>query len=435
MKIYNDSIRSDFRTKDLYIRSDFRTNMDEILTLLNPWWKSGTVKKVLAKEFRRDMFKELIKAKEIKQITTLYGLRRVGKSTLLFQLIDELINNKTDPSMILYFSFDQKVSDLNDIFSEYSMLNQLDLENGKYFFFLDEIQKLKDWQNKIKIYYDLYPNIKFFISGSSNLGLRKNASESLAGRIQFLRLEPLSFDEWLKINKIKIEKNKTNLYQKELKHNFIWYLKTPFPEIAPLREDILIRKYIDDFIVSRILFYDISKEFKDVDMDLLETLKNIFFNDPGFIINVDALARDLQRGKENILKHINYLNQGLITRTVKNYRKGELSSSRKFKKIYPYHPCFCYGIDESKLIENLIVSILDAKYYWREKEKEVDIIQHKIPIEVKYKNTIANDDLKNIIYFMQKFKQLKGIMITKASEEKRGSIKLIPAWKVAFKGI
>ncbi|MEA3515418.1 MAG: ATP-binding protein [Nanoarchaeota archaeon] len=409
--------------------------MEDILTLLNPWWKSRSVKKVLAKEFRRDMFKELIKANEIKQITALYGLRRVGKSTLLFQLIDELINKKTDPSMILYFSFDQKVSDLNDIFSEYSMLNQLDLESGKYYFFLDEIQKLEDWQNKIKIYYDLYPNIKFFISGSSNLGLRKNASESLAGRIQFLRLEPLSFEEWLKINKIKIEKNKLNLYQKELRHNFIWYLKTPFPEIASLKEDILIRKYIDDFIVARILFYDISKEFKDVDIDLLETLKNLFFEDPGFIVNVDALARDLHRGKENILRHINYLNQGLITRTIKNYRKGELSSSRKLKKIYPYHPCFCYGIDESKLIENLIVSILDAKYYWREKEKEVDIIQQKIPIEVKYKNTIANDDLKNVVYFMQKFEQPKGIMITKTSEEKRDSIKLIPAWKVAFKGI
>jgi predicted AAA+ superfamily ATPase len=62
--------------------------------------------------------------------------------------------------------------------------------------FFDEIQKVSDWQSKIKIYYDLYPNIKFILSGSSSLYLQK--TESLAGRMFEEYIKPLKFSEFLR---------------------------------------------------------------------------------------------------------------------------------------------------------------------------------------------------------------------------------------------
>ncbi|MEK6845875.1 MAG: AAA family ATPase, partial [Nanoarchaeota archaeon] len=239
--------------------------MKEELILFNPWWKTKTVPTELTKEYQRKLFKTLIDTLKNKQICAVYGLRRVGKSTLIFQLIQHLLTNKVPPEKILYFSFDQKVHELKELFSAYTELHQQELRNGKFYFFLDEIQKLDNWENSIKIYYDLYPNIKFFISGSSHLGLKKKGAESLAGRIEFLVLDPLSFKEWLVLNKTNLNFDKPDLYAQELKQHFEWYRKTPFPEIATVRENITIRKYIDDFILSRIISYDIKKEFVNVD--------------------------------------------------------------------------------------------------------------------------------------------------------------------------
>ncbi len=409
--------------------------MEEMILLFNPWWKTNNVRKSLVMDFKRTFFDVLVNSIKKRQITAIYGLRRIGKSTLLFQTIDYLLKKNVPSYRIFYFSFDEKILEFNGLVSKYLEMNNLTLDEGEYYFFFDEVQKLDNWQNKIKVFYDLYPNIKFFISGSSNFSLFKNASESLAGRIEFLNLLPLSFEEWININKLPFDKTKINLFSKELRENVFWYFKTPFPEIATERSDILIRKYVDDIVLSRIISYDIKKEFHDADTDLLYVLKNIFFESPGFILNVDSLSRDLGRGKEILLKHINYLQTGLIIKIVRNYRKGELSSSRKLKKVYPYHPCFTYGIEESIQIENFLISQIQKPFYWREKEKEVDLILNGFPIEIKYKNDILNKDLKNIRFFMRHFNVEKGTIISKDAEKKVNNITFMPFWKVAFVGL
>ena len=408
----------------------------EILLVFNPWWEEKVVRKELAKEFKRDIFEDLIKNFANKQIIAIYGLRRVGKSVSLFQTIEFLINKKVSPERILYFSFDQKADNLREIIDKYEEINSLRIREGEFFFFFDEIQKLNDWQNQLKIYYDMYPNIKIFVAGSSHLGLLRKGSESLAGRIKFLNLEPLSFKEWLTLNKIEIDEKRLSVYEKVLKNNLHNYLLSPFPEIANLKEEYSIKEYINDIILNRIISYDMKKEFIDADISLLEELKELFFREPGMILNVDKLSRDLGRGKENLLKHIYYLEKGLIIRILRNYRKGELISSRKLKKVYPYHPSFCHlsleKKDDGKFIENAFVSILNSKFYWREKDKEVDIILNNIPIEVKYKESIKSEELKSINYFIEKFKTKKGFIITKNLEKREALINFVPAWKVAF---
>ena len=75
--------------------------MEEMLTFLNHWWREGKVRRDLAREYKRIPFEELKALLEKRQIIVIYGLRRVGKSTLMYQLIQYLIEKGIPPSHIL----------------------------------------------------------------------------------------------------------------------------------------------------------------------------------------------------------------------------------------------------------------------------------------------------------------------------------------------
>jgi len=135
--------------------------MQLIFNNFNPWWRLKSVPNHLVGHPRK-ILSQLKQALLVRQMTLITGLRRVGKTTLLFQLIDSLLKEKkTNPEHILYYSFDETRYDLEEIFSFYeSQILQDDLRNfERTYICLDEIQKLPEWQNKIKIFYDMYPNI------------------------------------------------------------------------------------------------------------------------------------------------------------------------------------------------------------------------------------------------------------------------------------
>lgn len=164
-----------------------------------------------------------------REIVQLIGLRRVGKTTLFFQLIDFLAK-KITPFHIWYFTFDEEKLKLEDLLSAFVTQTDLDFRKEKIFVFLDEIQKLKHFQESLKVYFDLYPNLKFFLSGSTSLFVKKKSQESLAGRIRSFWLPPLDFEEFLYF------KNKTFLIKKpraffrQIYEEFDLYLKSQFPE-------------------------------------------------------------------------------------------------------------------------------------------------------------------------------------------------------------
>ena len=160
-------------------------NNFELLNQFNPWWAKGSVPKYLLGKHNRPQIKIIQKYINKRFIVLLYGLRRVGKTTLLYKTIQYLLEKKTKPTHILYFSFDEKIADIREIISIYQekILKQKLSVSSRFFFFFDEIQKLPDWQSQIKLIYDLNPNIKIFLSGSTSASLQKRSRESLAGRI------------------------------------------------------------------------------------------------------------------------------------------------------------------------------------------------------------------------------------------------------------
>jgi len=177
------------------------------LITFNRWWEEGKVEEMYLKPFKRDLFYSLVKFLNTRQIILLYGIRRVGKTTILYQLIDYLLKNGVNKKNILYFSFDEANVSLDEVLKNYSelVLGKDILKEKKIYLFLDEIQKLNNFQNQLKVYYDLYPNIKFIVSGSASLSIYKGVKESLAGRVYEFVLPLLSFSEYLTFLGEKIE--------------------------------------------------------------------------------------------------------------------------------------------------------------------------------------------------------------------------------------
>jgi len=126
----------------------------EDLERFNPWWKTGKVREEWLKEYRRSAYFEIAKYIGKRQIILIWGLRRVGKTTLMLQIISELLK-KTGSKNILYFSFDEISFDLKEVLEGYQKFilgRTFEEMKETVYVFLDEIQKVKDWENKLKIY-------------------------------------------------------------------------------------------------------------------------------------------------------------------------------------------------------------------------------------------------------------------------------------------
>ena len=170
------------------------------LQSFNPWWRDGKV----SPEFigrKRAIFGEVIKYLDKRQIVLFTGLRRVGKTTLMYQIIDELLRKGVNPYKILYFSFDEMKYDLEDIIKRYETdVLHTDISKEKVFIFLDEIQKLDGWPSKIKLLYDANPKLKLFLTGSAQITMWRGTRESLAGRFFDFLIKPLNFEEYKSYN-------------------------------------------------------------------------------------------------------------------------------------------------------------------------------------------------------------------------------------------
>ncbi len=412
----------------------------DVLELLNPWWKEKTISKELALPYRRKAFPKIKKLLDLRQIVVLSGLRRVGKSTLMYQLIEDLLK-ATTAEKILYFSFDERTENVLELLNKYSELTKVDWKKEKCYVFFDEIQKLPDWSNKIKLIYDSHPNIKFTISGSSSFELEREAKINLAGRHFAMYIEPLSFREFIDLKGSKIDLENTKLWEAEIKKEFESYLFRPFPEIVRLEELSLVKSYVKDNVIEKVLKIDLPKRFKNINEDILTTLVTLFYERPGTYINYDELSKELKISKTTLIRHIYYLEFAYVLRKVKNFRPSVRAASRKLQRAYPYHFSLEFGWSGKTDFETIAASFIDAKYYWREGGKEVDFLvidKDILPVEVKEGHDVHASELASLIYFMKTFGIKKGAVIYSGKEEQVKIdgliIEKIPLWKLFAAG-
>ena len=134
----------------------------------NGWWNEKKVESELIGKKRTEIIKELIELMDLREIKIITGIRRGGKSTLFYQLIDFLLRGGVDSKEILLINFEDDIlaeKKLRDIFDVYQSNISSD---KKPYLFLDEVHRCKDWVLFIRKLYDLKKLKQIFITDSSS---------------------------------------------------------------------------------------------------------------------------------------------------------------------------------------------------------------------------------------------------------------------------
>ncbi|MFH1095314.1 MAG: ATP-binding protein [Candidatus Micrarchaeota archaeon] len=390
----------------------------------NPHWKGPY--SIPFKD--RDIYPKLSKRMKERQILALCGLRRVGKTTLLRKLIIDLLQSHPAEA-ILYFSFDDfSGCELQDVLDETRSIHG---KEPKYLFF-DEIQKLENWAEKLKLLYDNH-DYKMVVSGSQSLLIRKGARESLAGRAYEFEVMPLDFSEYLSFRGMERLAEKPALHASELKTEFHAYLRSAgFPELAGQTDTELVREYIRETVIKRIVFVDMAKIYPIEDPGVLISILEMLIDNPGMLVDYESFSQELGMSRQTVSKYFDYLEQAHLLRKLYNYSKNRSTSERKLKKYYPtfLSPALSPRQDEefySKIVETCCVLNTDAQYFFRDKyQNEIDIVRVEngkpVPIEVKYRNV---PNRKNALEaFGRRYAFSRAVVVTKdkAGEQKSGSV-------------
>ena len=169
----------------------------------NTWWEDGKIP--FYDEFSKRRyykgFYELVTQKFPHRAVVLMGPRRIGKTVIMYQAIQDLIDSGISPKNIFYFSLDTPIytnMPLEELINDGLLINGVKIEES--YFFFDEIQYLKNWEIHLKSLVDKNRKSKFIASGSAAAALRMKSIESGAGRFTDYFLPPLTFSEYIDLN-------------------------------------------------------------------------------------------------------------------------------------------------------------------------------------------------------------------------------------------
>ena len=422
-----------------------------LLMKQNPWWKR---EKPSLPKFERDLLEEIVQYLRYKQILAVVGLRRVGKTILIKQIIQKKL--KSPKNNICYISFDDidfqnynLAEELINYFLEFS-----DKTKTRYLF-LDEIQKLPHWADLLKTYYDLEENLKIIISGSAGLEINTD-KETLAGRILTFHLPVLTFREYARYFKMEHTISTDGLFReydlkfanekekyKELFNKYL--IKGAFPELLeiPITEEEYIQRYTRESVIQKSIS-DIARLTKE-DEKIIYDLFRLLANSNARLFEIVNLSNILKINRNRTSRYINLLEKSFLITISYNFTASVAKQIRASKKQYVAHSSLVISIlnypfnvinteISGHLVEGIMANSIENPSFWRTAQKdEVDLVTtEKLPIEVKYQSQITNSDLKNMLKFFKKFNVNKGVVITKNLLEKRNigdaEILLIPSW-------
>ena len=392
-------------------------NLSDLILLQNPWWHDPSFVPPEHRLPRRMIASSLLQdIQNLKQITSLTGLRRTAKSTLLKQSIGDLLKTGTPAKRILYFSFDQPtvletpqtIETTLSIFFDMILKEPLHRIRQPIYIVLDEVQLVPMWQDIVKRYYDLNQKLKFIISGSAALFLSRHAKESLAGRLLERQLPPLSFAEYRRLGGT---------------GDFSAYLSFgQFPELLEIADPAKKTEYLKDGVIGKILEVDIVKTHGIRKIVDFERLFWALLPNAGQIIRSTNLMADLAIKKATLFTYLTILEQSLLIHKVVNISGSFRSEKRLLRKLYPASANFLSLLPEPVSIgfaaETYAAMVLKQRarqmFLFHERGREIDFIvpEKKLAIEIKYQSSIRPDDYKTLLSYITK-KRYRGIVFTK----------------------
>lgn len=129
-------------------------------------------------------------------------MRRVGKTTILYQIIDHLIDEGIQPRNILYATFDNPILKLVNVENVLSIYKTMYPIRGTRYILFDEVQYTENWELWMKVIYDSRKDIRLIATGSASLVLEKGSADSGTGRWSVLKIPTMSFYEYCRLLKL-----------------------------------------------------------------------------------------------------------------------------------------------------------------------------------------------------------------------------------------
>ncbi|MCM1126339.1 MAG: ATP-binding protein [Lachnospiraceae bacterium] len=407
----------------------------KVLRQYNPWWRNPSAIKEESKPQKRLAYYEalkIIKHKSLRRFAVLSGARRVGKTTIMYQMIDSLMDEGVTPQNILYVSFDNPIIKLVDVESVLSIYGQLYPVAGIRYIFLDEIQYTDNWELWMKVIYDSRKDIRLTATGSASPILEKGASDSGTGRWSVLKIPTLSFYEYcrlleldeltlpdnLKLTKLVKMTNAElgNLMDKfaPLEGHFNRYLMIGgFPELVLSDDDIYAQRMLREDVVDKVIKRDVLTLFNIRSPLLIEKLFLYLCMKSAEIFSVTTAAKELENiSAATIDSYIEALEMSNLIYLAKPMDVGSKGALKGRPKIFIADAAIRNAVlmiedvlsDEKELgvmVETAVYKHIASFYqgstvqlgYFRKaknNQKEVDVVielpREKILCEVKYRN-------------------------------------------------
>lgn len=437
----------------------------EELEKVNQWWADGKVVELENRKFiERKLMQAVLKEVGAKRAVIITGPRRVGKTVLLKQVISKLLKNAGNRN-ILYYSLDDPAISL---FSDSIIKDIIDYfieniaKNGKKYIFFDEVQSAKEWYKWIKSYYDKRDDVKFFLSGSSSLALQKEASQYLSGRVVEMELFQMNFAEFLELGGIKIEINysmkninaiakadptELRKIHEKIKNKFNEYLLVGgFPEWAEVKDvERWFLRLVND-VPKKAVYEDAARLFEIKNPKILESVLAFIAANQSRMLSYEKICDVVKIDRGTLVNYIEYLKSSyLIIEILKHAGiKEQIKAMKKFLLIdqgIRNAILKDYELRENNIgfvIENVVGASLfmyckktGSSLTYLRKNGEIDFIlngKQKIPIEVKYRQNIDENEIYCISDFVKKNNLPFGIVVTKDILDKKNRILFIPCW-------
>lgn len=311
----------------------------------------------------------------------LTGQRRVGKSFLLYQLIEEILAEEPDANIIYInledfaFSFLQTAEDLHSYIISHSK------EKAKNYIFIDEIQDIPGFEKVIRSLL-LNEDNDIYITGSNAKMLSGELATYLSGRYIEFKIYSLSYSEFLGFHGLTESETSYELYSR--------YGGLPYLLNLPL-EDETVNEYLKS-VYSTIVFRDVVSRYKLRNTLFLEKLIQFLSENIGNLFSAKNISDYLKSqhttiSVNQIQSYTEYLNNAFLIHRVERYdligkRVFEIGEKYYFENIGIRNIVIGYRItDKARILENLVYNHLlykgyDIKvgYYG---DKEIDFIGEK----------------------------------------------------------
>lgn len=314
-------------------------------------------------------------------IKVLIGQRRVGKSFMLFQIMDEILKLDKEAN-IIYISkelddFDH-IKDHKDLIKE---VNQKKTSKGKQYIFIDELQDIENFEKALR---SLQAKKEFdiYCTGSNAKLLSGELATYLSGRYIEIKIYSLTFKEFLKFHKL--ENNNSSLI-KYLKYGGLPYLIN-----LELQEHI-IYDYLKN-IYAAILFKDIVKRFNVRNINFLENLVKYVADNTGSLVSSKKISdflksQKIQISPQLVIDYLKHLESAFFifksTRAdIAGKKLFEIGEKYYFEDLGLRHSIIGYKANDiSKIMENVVYQHMKALgfdiYVGKLGDKEIDFVCEK----------------------------------------------------------